>query len=101
MNFDKLIAGPHPVLVSFGAAWCAPCTWLEPILEKLGSELEGKIRIAKIDIDSEPDLSLAWHIRSVPTLILFREGQPAWRYQGFDTTEKMKAIILSHIDDKP
>ena len=99
MQFESLIAGEKPVLISFGATWCAPCQWLEPILQSLSQELEGKIDIHKIDIDQEPELSKTWHIRSVPTLILFRNGNPVWRYQGFDTAPRMKQIILDHLDD--
>src|SRR4030095_5013183 len=89
MNFDEIISGDRPVLISFGAEWCAPCQWLDPILETLAKELSGKVAFQKIDIDREPALSNAWHIRSVPTLLLFRNGNPVWRYQGFDTAAKM------------
>lgn len=100
MNFNDILAGKKPALVSFGAAWCAPCQWLEPILDALSKELEGKISIHKIDIDAEPELSRDWHIRSVPTLILFRNGHAVWRYQGFDTAAKMKQTILDHLGDR-
>ena len=99
MQLENILSANGPVLVTFGAEWCAPCQWLEPILERLRNDLAGRIRIHKIDIDKEPELSRQWHIRSVPTLILFRDAQPVWRYQGFDTAEKMKQVILEHLQE--
>ena len=100
MEFQKLISGPKPVLVSFGATWCEPCSWLEPILDEVEKSLDGKLVVEKIDIDREPALSAEYHIRSVPTLMLFREGELRWRYQGFDTAPRMKKIILEHLDQE-
>ena len=97
MKFKELVAGNIPLLVSFGAEWCEPCKWLEPILSDLEESLDGKLSIHKIDVDREPDLKNEYHIRSVPTLLLFKDGIVRWRYQGFDTAAKMKKIILGHL----
>jgi thioredoxin 1 len=98
MNFHQLINGPRPVLVSFGAAWCEPCKWLEPILDEIQKSLEGRLDIEKIDIDDEPKLKAEYHIMSVPTLLLFSDGKIRWRYQGFDTVPNMRRIILEHLE---
>jgi thioredoxin 1 len=97
VNFQQRIAGPQPVLVSFGAAWCEPCQWLEPILADVERMLDGRLAIFKVDIDLEPELKDAYHIRSVPTLLLFRDGDVRWRYQGFDTAVRMKEQIQAHL----
>lgn len=92
-----LLASSHPVLVSFGAEWCEPCKWLEPILEELKQQLGDKVNFHKIDVDQHPELATHYHIRSVPTLLLFIDGHIKWRYQGFDTPAAMKKIILEHL----
>jgi len=85
------------VLVSFGATWCEPCQWLEPILADVERMLGGRLSVFKVDIDEEPVLKEAYHIRSVPTLLLFRDGEVRWRYQGFDTATRMKEMIQAHL----
>ena len=96
-RFAELLASSHPVLVSFGAEWCDPCKWLEPILEELKEQLGDKVDIHKIDVDRYAEIAAQYHIRSVPTLLLFIDGHIKWRYQGFDTPAAMKKIILEHL----
>jgi len=98
MDFRNIISGSHPVLVSFGAGWCEPCKWLEPILAELADAFKGKLSVHKIDVDDEPGIKKEYHIFSVPTLLLFKDGNLLWRYQGFDTAPRMKKIILEHLE---
>ena len=98
MDFRKMISGSHPVLISFGATWCEPCKWLEPILAEIEGSFTGKLSVHKIDVDQEPALKNEYQIFSVPTLLLFKNGILLWRYQGFDTAPKMKKIILEHLE---
>jgi thioredoxin 1 len=95
--FNELIHGPQPVLIRFGADWCEPCKWLDPILEELKHQLEEKVLIHKIDVDRHHELASEYQVRSVPTLFLFKGGQIKWRYQGFDTPSAMKNMILEHL----
>lgn len=82
-DFQELVASSKvPVVVDFWAAWCGPCRSVAPELEKLASSRAGRIVIAKVDTEANPELSARFGIRSIPTLVLFRGGQEATRVSG-------------------
>jgi thioredoxin 1 len=74
---DDVIAADQPVLVDFWAEWCGPCKMIGPALEEISEELAGKVTIAKINIDDHPDAPARYGVRGIPTMILFKNGEPA------------------------
>lgn len=95
-NFSKLIESEKLVLVDFSAEWCGPCKALAPILKELTSKISGKAKIYKLDIDKNRVIADRYNIRSVPTLILFKNGQVAWRQSGVMPANQIAQVIESH-----
>ena len=76
-NFAQEVLGAdRPVLVDFWAEWCPPCKAMEPTIEALSEELAASVKIVKLDVDSNPGITVQYNVRSMPTLIIFKDGQP-------------------------
>ena len=78
----KVLGASEPVMVDFFATWCGPCKMLAPVLEEVASEVAGKASVYKVDIDREIELAQAFNVQSVPTLIVFKDGQPVQQMVG-------------------
>ena len=94
-EFKDMIAGGKPTLVDFFATWCGPCMMQGPILEQLKNKVGDDANIIKIDVDRNPDLSAEYQIRSVPTLIIFKDGMPQWRASGLQQLEVLEDKLRS------
>jgi thioredoxin 1 len=77
-SFETDVLGSaEPVVVDFWAEWCGPCRMIAPALDEISNEMAGKVKIAKLNIDENPDVAMKYGVRSIPTLIVFSGGQPA------------------------
>ncbi|MFQ3326131.1 MAG: thioredoxin 1 [Salibacteraceae bacterium] len=81
-SFTEIVNGDKPVLIDFHADWCGPCKVLSPIIQEVAKELDGKVRVIKIDVDKNPALADKFQIRGVPTMMLFKDGKSVWRQSG-------------------
>lgn len=92
-NFNSVINSDTPVLIDFYAEWCQPCKAQSPILHELARELQGKLRVVKIDVDKNPEISNRFQVRSVPTLMLFRNGDLIWRNSGVASKQQLTDVV--------
>ncbi|MBW4670527.1 MAG: thioredoxin [Cyanomargarita calcarea GSE-NOS-MK-12-04C] len=82
-SFEDMLSGSDlPVLVDFYADWCGPCQMMVPILEQVNAQLQGRMKIVKIDTEKYPQLASQYQIQALPTLVLFKQGQPVERIEG-------------------
>ncbi len=88
-NFNNLINSEKPVLVDFFAEWCGPCKTMAPILKDVKTQLQDNATIIKIDVDKNPEVASIYQIRSVPTLIMFKQGKPVWKQSGVVPTQEL------------
>jgi len=94
---SEVISADLPVLVDFTAVWCGPCKMLEPIIEQLAQEWDGKVKIVKLDVDENAELAMQYQIMGVPTLMLFINGQPLERMTGYQPKQRIVAKISPHL----
>jgi thioredoxin 1 len=97
-NFDQKISSSEvPVLVDYWAEWCGPCKMVGPILEELANDFEGKIVIGKVDVDTNKDSAAKQKVMSIPTLVLFKNGQPVDQRIGALTKNQLEEFINQYI----
>lgn len=95
-DFSKIINSDKPALVDFFATWCGPCKMQAPILEQVKSHVGDSATIVKVDIDANRELAMQYRVQSVPTLILFKNGEPVWRGVGVHQASDIEAILKQH-----
>jgi len=96
-SFNQILQQKVPVLIDFKADWCAPCKMMAPILKQVKQNFKDQIKIIKIDIDKNPDVAQKYTVRSVPTMILFKEGKTVWRQSGVIQANQIIAVVNSHL----
>ena len=93
-TFDEVVSGSaEPVLVDFWAEWCGPCKMVAPILDEIAEEQDGKIKITKLNVDENPNTSLKYQVQSIPTMLLFKDGEVAKTIIG----AKSKASLIEEL----
>jgi thioredoxin 1 len=93
-NFDaEILKSPVPVLVDFWAVWCAPCRAIAPHVEALANEYAGKLRVGKLDIDSNPEVTGQFEVRSIPTVLVFKGGKVVGQLVGAVPRAKLEDLI--------
>ena len=95
-NFEQVVLkSKKPVLVDFWATWCKPCVLVAPIVDELASEFDGKIDFVKVDIDNNPKTPARYNIMSIPTLLIFKNGEPVSHMVGLKQKAEMKKNLES------
>lgn len=92
-KFEDIIKSDKPVLIDFFATWCGPCKMMHPVLESLAAFVGEKARIIKIDIDKNQQLASIYNVRSVPTLMVFKNGELQWRQSGVQSEEALRQVL--------
>ncbi len=95
-NFNEEIAS-GVTLVDFWAEWCGPCQIMLPILEELSTKMKGKAKIAKVNVDENPSLAAQFRVMSIPTLIVFKDGQPVEQMVGVQQADQLEAVLNKYL----
>ena len=96
-NFDSIINDNKPVVVDFHALWCGPCKAQSPILKEVASELGDRIRVIKIDVDQNNEISNRYQIQSVPTLMIFKNGNLLWKHSGVVSKNQLVSVLKQNM----
>ena len=91
-NFDSII-GNGVTLVDFWADWCGPCKMQAPVIDELGEKYEGKVTVAKLNVDDEPSIAARFGVMSIPTLIVFRDGKEVTRRVGVQSLDQIEVML--------
>ena len=92
-KLQELINSEKPTLIDFFAEWCGPCKTMKPVLEELKQKVGDNATIIKIDVDKNPEVASIYQIRSIPTLIMFKKGQPVWKQSGVVPTQELVKLF--------
>lgn len=94
---QDVLQSTEPVLVDFWASWCQPCRMVAPVVEEIATENSGKLKVLKLDVDENQNTAMQYNVSSIPTLILFKDGQPVERMVGFSPKDRLLSKISPHL----
>jgi len=95
---EEVLNADNPVLVDFWAEWCGPCRMVGPIVEELANEYEGKAKVGKVDVDSNPSISTKYGIRSIPSLLIFKDGEVVDQIIGVVPKSKLRKQLEAQLE---
>lgn len=95
---NEVLESSQPVLVDFTAVWCGPCKMLDPVVKELAADWDGKLKVAKLDVDDNPNLAMQYQVMGVPTLMLFKNGEPVERVTGYQPKDRLQKKFSPHLN---
>lgn len=96
-NFQETALESGVSVVDFWAEWCGPCRMIGPIIEELAGEYDGKVTVGKLNVDHNPEVSMKYGIRSIPTILIFKDGEPVEKIVGVTTKQNLSSKIDAHL----
>jgi len=97
-KFKHIINSKRPVLVDFYAEWCQPCKQMPSILKQVKNDLREQVRIIKVDVDKNPNIATHYQIKSIPTVMLFKNGEAKWKGMGVRSAAEIKLMVQQELD---
>ena len=95
---EEVVNASEPVLVDFSAVWCGPCKMLDPIVQQLAGEWDGKVKVVKIDADENPNVVMKYQVMGIPTLLFFKDGEIKERITGYQPKDKLVSKFSPHFN---